>query len=176
MRKTQFLNVNHLSKNCVIIAEDPDTALPNVDKNSKITKINHKNKEPNKSFYQYMKKDYQPDIFPPYTQEHRLQKPRQNQASQYIYFYPQYSASIQTQQPLQMQNPTSTQCYQSVQILNLVSTTFYQPTQMQKEITLPYYLQQQKVNLQISHKYQIRRIITIDHEPIPNGWIVNNIK
>ena len=87
MRKTQFLNVNHLSKNCVIIAEDPDTALPNVDKNSKITKINHKNKEPNKSFYQYMKKDYQPDIFPPDTQEHRLQKPRQNQASQYIYIF-----------------------------------------------------------------------------------------
>ena len=57
MRKIQILNMNQLSKNGVIIAEDTDTALPNVDKNSKITKINHKNKEPNKSFYQYMKKD-----------------------------------------------------------------------------------------------------------------------
>ena len=32
---------------------------------------------------------YQPDIFAPYTQEYRVQKPRQNQASQNINFYPQ---------------------------------------------------------------------------------------
>ena len=35
-----------------------DTALSNVDKNSKTIKINHKkNREPNKSFHQLMKKD-----------------------------------------------------------------------------------------------------------------------
>ena len=43
MRKTQILKANHLSKNDVIIAEDTDTVLPNVGKNNKITKTNHKN-------------------------------------------------------------------------------------------------------------------------------------
>ena len=57
MKRTQTLKVNHLSKNCVIIAEDTDTILPNVDKNNKIIRINLKSTEPNKSFYQYMKKD-----------------------------------------------------------------------------------------------------------------------
>ena len=33
----------HLSRNGVIFAEDKDTALPSVDKNSKTTKKNHKN-------------------------------------------------------------------------------------------------------------------------------------
>ena len=42
MRKIQILKVNHLSKIGVIIADDTDTALPNVDKNNKITKIDHK--------------------------------------------------------------------------------------------------------------------------------------
>ena len=43
MRQTQISKANHLSKNGVIIAKDTDTVLPNVDKNNKITKINHKN-------------------------------------------------------------------------------------------------------------------------------------
>ena len=43
MRKTQISKVNHLSKNGVIIAKDTDTVLPNVDKDNKITKTNHKN-------------------------------------------------------------------------------------------------------------------------------------
>ena len=33
----------HLSKNGVIIADDTDTVMPNVNKNNKITKTNHKN-------------------------------------------------------------------------------------------------------------------------------------
>ena len=37
--------------------QDTDTVLPNVDKNNKIIRINLKSTEPNKSFYQYMKKD-----------------------------------------------------------------------------------------------------------------------
>ena len=36
------MKVKHLSKNCATIVEDTDTVLPNVEKNSKITKINHK--------------------------------------------------------------------------------------------------------------------------------------
>ena len=101
---------------------------------------------------------YQPDIFAPFTQEHRVQKPRQNQASQNISLYPQNSASTQTHQPLQMQNPTSTQSYQSVQIQNPVSTHSYQPTQMQNEILyhITYNnMKQERVNLQTSHKYQM---------------------
>ena len=50
---TEFLNIyeknsnfkdkpSYLSKNGVIIAKDTDTALPSVEKNSKITRINHK--------------------------------------------------------------------------------------------------------------------------------------
>ena len=42
MRKTQISNVNHLSKNGVIMIEDMDTVLKNVDKNNKIIRINHK--------------------------------------------------------------------------------------------------------------------------------------
>ena len=36
---------NRHSKNGVIFAADTDTALPNANKNNKITKINHKNIE-----------------------------------------------------------------------------------------------------------------------------------
>ena len=42
MRKIPISKVKHLSRNGVIIVEDTDIALPNVDKNLKITKINHK--------------------------------------------------------------------------------------------------------------------------------------
>ena len=34
-----------------------DTVSLNADKNNKIIKINHKNREPNKCFHQYIKKD-----------------------------------------------------------------------------------------------------------------------
>ena len=44
MRKIQILKVNHLLKNSVNIAKDTDTALPSVDKNSKITKKTTKTK------------------------------------------------------------------------------------------------------------------------------------
>ena len=40
MKRTQTLKANHLSKNSVIIADDTDIVFPNVDKNSKIVKIN----------------------------------------------------------------------------------------------------------------------------------------
>ena len=42
MRKISISKLNHLSRNGVMIAEDTDTALPNVDKNNKIIKINRK--------------------------------------------------------------------------------------------------------------------------------------
>ena len=42
MKETKILKANHLSKNGVIIADDTDTVFPNVDKNSKTTKINLK--------------------------------------------------------------------------------------------------------------------------------------
>ena len=42
-KRTRTLKANHLSKNGVIIADDTDIVFPNVDKNSKIVKINLKN-------------------------------------------------------------------------------------------------------------------------------------
>ena len=42
--KNPFSKVNHLSRNGVIFVEDTDRALPNVDKNNKITKTNHKSR------------------------------------------------------------------------------------------------------------------------------------
>ena len=48
---------------------------------------------------------YQPDILEPYTQEYRVQKPRQNQASQNINFYPQNSANIQNRQTIAHAKP-----------------------------------------------------------------------
>ena len=42
MKRTQTLKVNHRSKNGVNFFEETDTALPNVDENSKITRINLK--------------------------------------------------------------------------------------------------------------------------------------
>ena len=45
MRKIQIFKANNHSKNGLIIADDIDTALLNADKNNKITKIDHKNKE-----------------------------------------------------------------------------------------------------------------------------------
>ena len=51
---------------------------------------------------------YEPNFFAPYTQEYSVKKPRQNQASQNIKFYPQNSANTQNYQPLPMQNQTST--------------------------------------------------------------------
>ena len=42
MRKTQISKVNHLSKSGVFIVEDTDIVLPNVDKNNRIIRINHK--------------------------------------------------------------------------------------------------------------------------------------
>ena len=57
MKRTQIIKVNHLSKIGVIIADDTDTVFPNVDKNIKNQNKPQKQKQPNMSFYQYMKKD-----------------------------------------------------------------------------------------------------------------------
>ena len=44
-KNSNFKEVNHLSKNGVIIADDTDTVLPNVDKNNNIIRINLKSTE-----------------------------------------------------------------------------------------------------------------------------------
>ena len=79
----------------------------------------NRNKQQTPYYTNYLSSDdddyYQPDIFAPYTREHRAQKSRQNQASQNVKIYPQNLADIQSYQPLQMQNPTSTQSYQPTQ-------------------------------------------------------------
>ena len=88
---------------------------------------------------------FQPDIFAPYTQDYRTQKPRQTQTSQNVKIYPQNPADIQSYQPLQMQNPITIQSYQPAQSQNPANMRSYQATQMQNEILLPYYLQQHEI-------------------------------
>ena len=57
-KRTRTLKANHLQKNGVIIADDTDIVFPNVDKKQQDSQNKpQKYKEPNKSFYQYMKKD-----------------------------------------------------------------------------------------------------------------------
>ena len=54
----QTLKANHLSKNGVITADNTDTVSPNMDKKQQDNQNKpQKHKEPNKSFYQNMKKD-----------------------------------------------------------------------------------------------------------------------
>ena len=88
---------------------------------------------------------HQPNIFAPYTREHRAKPPQSNQASKNTNFFPQNSANTQNHQPLQTKNPTYTQSYQPIQRQNPVNTDYYQPKQMQNEIPLPYFLQQHEI-------------------------------
>ena len=116
---------------------------------AKITHLQNRNKQQTPYYTNYLSSDdddyYQPNIFTPYTQEYRVQKPRQHQASQNIKPYPQNPANIQSYQPLHMQNPIITQFYQPVQLQNPISTHSYQPAQKQIEIPLPHYLQQHEI-------------------------------
>ena len=51
---------------------------------------------------------HQSDIFAPYTQEYRTQRPQESQPSQNVKIYPQNPANIQSQQPMHIQNPINT--------------------------------------------------------------------
>ena len=87
--------------------------------------------------------DYlQPDIFAPYTQEYRTQKPRRPQNRK---TFPENPLDIQNQQPPQMPNSYNTQSFQTIQSQNPMTMHSYQPNQMQNEIPLPYYLQQHEI-------------------------------
>ena len=57
-KHTQTLKANHLSKNGVIIADDTGHSISECRQKQQDNQTNLKKyKEPNKSFYQYMKKD-----------------------------------------------------------------------------------------------------------------------
>ena len=87
--------------------------------------------------------DYlQPDIFAPYTQEYRTQKPRR---PQYKKIFPENPLDIQNQQQPQMPHSYNTQSFQPIQSQNPMTMHSYQPNQMQTEIPLPYYLQQHEI-------------------------------
>ena len=88
---------------------------------------------------------YQPDIFAPYTQEYRTQRPRQSQPSQNMKNYPQNATDIQNHQPMHIPNSINTQFFQPVQSQIPMTMHSYQPTQMQNEISLRYYLQQHEI-------------------------------
>ena len=88
---------------------------------------------------------HQPDIFAPYTNEYRTQRPRQPQPSRNIKIYPQHPTDVQNPQQMHIQNPFNTQSFQPIQPQNPMSMHSHQPTQMQNEIPLPYYLQQHEI-------------------------------
>ena len=109
----------------------------------------NKNKQQTHFYTNYLSSDdddyHQPDIFAPYTQEYRTQRPRQSQPSQNMKIYPQNPADMQNQQPMHIQNPVNAQSFQPIQSQNPMTLHSYQPTQMQNEIPLPYYLQQHEL-------------------------------
>ena len=78
--------------------------------------------------------DHLPDIFEPYIQEYRTQKPR---PTHYKRIFPENPLNTQTQQP-QIPNPYNTQSFQPIQPQNPMTIQSYQPNQMQNEIPLPY--------------------------------------
>ena len=102
----------------------------------------NRNKKQTPYYTNYLSSDgddyFQPDIFAPYTQEYRTQRPRQPQSSQNMKIYPQSSTDIQNQQPILMPNSINTQSFQRIQPQNPMTMHSYQPTQMQNEIPLPY--------------------------------------
>ena len=109
----------------------------------------NRNKQQTPYYTNYLSSDdddyHQPDIFAPYTQEYRTQRPRQSQPSQNIKIYPQIPADMQNQQPMHIQNSINAQSFQPIQSQNPMTMHSYQPTQMQNEIPLPYYLQQHEI-------------------------------
>ena len=103
-----------------------------------------KKQTPHHTDYLSSDDDYlQPDIFAPYTQEYRSQRPRQPQS--YKRIFPQNPTDIQNKQPIHMQNSINTQSFQPMQPQNPMTMHSYQPIQMQNEIPLPYYLQQHEI-------------------------------
>ena len=109
----------------------------------------NKNKKQTPHYKSYLSSDdddyLQPDIFAPYTQEYRTQRPRLPQSSQYKRIFPQNPTDIQNQQPIQIPKSINTQSFQPIQPQNPMTMHSYQPNQMQKEIPLPYYLQQHEI-------------------------------
>ena len=84
---------------------------------------------------------FQPNIFAPYTQGYRTQRPRQSQPFRKKKVYPQNQADIQNQQPMHIPNSINTQSFQAIQSPKPMTMHSYQPNQMQNEIPLPCYLQ-----------------------------------
>ena len=127
----------------------------------------NKNKKQTSYQMDYLSSDddfLQPDIFAPNTQEYRrqgIQRTRTNHRN----FSPQ-SIDAQHQQPIQQQNPMTAHSYQA--------------SQMQNEIPLPYYLQQHEITRnQLSNFSQMPNAaesLQMTMNPLPNGWIINNIK
>ena len=85
--------------------------------------------------------DHLPDIYEPYFQKYRHQKP---QSTQHKRNFPENPLNFQEQQP-QVPNSYNTQFFQPTQSQNPMTMHSYQPFQMQNEIPLPYYLQQHEI-------------------------------
>ena len=81
MRKTQFLEVNHRSKNDVTFAEDTDTALLNADKNSKKISINHKKKQRTKQIISSVHKERSKFTLKKFNRNNSSRKPLPNNSN-----------------------------------------------------------------------------------------------
>ena len=155
----RYWNPPNTSTNSVNFQDYPH---PPQDYSEKYPFFQHnRDKQQTSHYTNYLSSDdddyHQPDIFAPYTQEYRTQRPRQSQPSQNMKIYPQNPTDIQNQQPMHIPNSIYIQSFQPIQSQNPMAMHSYQPTQMQNEIPLPYCLQQheiKKINLQISRKYQ----------------------
>ena len=102
-----YWNFTNTSTNSINFPDNPDPPQ-NYSENYPFFQQN-KNKQHLPYNTNYLSSDdddyHQPEIFAPYTKEHRTQRPRQSQPSQNKKVYPQTTSDIQKPQQLQIQNP-----------------------------------------------------------------------
>ena len=114
---SHYWNLPNTSTNSVNFQENPN---PPQDNNEKYPSFQqNRNKQQTPYYTNYLSSDdddyHQPDIFAPYTQEYRTQRPRQSQPSQNIKIYPQNPADMQNQQPMHIKNSINAQSFQPIQ-------------------------------------------------------------
>ena len=98
---SHYWNLSNTSSNSVNFQDNPHPPQDHSE-NYPFFQQN-RNKQQTPYYKNYLSSDdddyHQPDIFAPYTQEYRTQRPRQSQQSQNKRIYPQNPADMQSQQP-----------------------------------------------------------------------------
>ena len=117
---SHYWNLPNTSTNSVNFQENPNPPQDNSENYPSFQQ--NRNKQQTPYYTNYLSSDdddyYQPDIFAPYTQEYRTQRPRQSQPSQNIKIYPQNPADMQNQQPMHIKNSITAQSFQPIQSQN----------------------------------------------------------